>query len=75
VGLDLLRAGRSEIRAPLIAIGGITADNVVQVIKAGADGVAVIAAVCGAPDPAQATRALLELIRAAKPPRASSAAP
>jgi len=63
VGLDLLREVRGQIRAPLVAIGGITVDNAAQVVEAGADGVAVISAVCGAPDPAEATRRLLERIR------------
>ena len=63
VGLDLLREVRGQVRAPLVAIGGITADNAAQVIEAGADGVAVISAVCGARDPAEATRRLLERIR------------
>ena len=63
VGLDLLRAVRREVKAPLLAIGGITADNVAEVIEAGADGAAVISAVCAARDPAEATRRLLERIR------------
>lgn len=63
VGLDLLREVRGQVRAPLVAIGGITADNAAQVIEAGADGVAVISAVCAARDPAEATRRLLERIR------------
>jgi len=50
----------------VIGIGGITPDNVAAVIRAGADGVAVISAVCGAADPAAATRRLLEAIRAAR---------
>lgn len=63
VGLDLLRAVRQAVVAPLVAIGGITADNAGEAIRAGADGVAVISAVCGARDPAEATRRLLERIR------------
>src|SRR5439155_1633948 len=51
---------------PIIGIGGITPDNVAPVIRAGADGVAVISAVCGAADPAAATRRLLEAIHAAR---------
>jgi thiamine-phosphate pyrophosphorylase len=66
VGLDLVRQARAAVRAPLIAIGGITADNVGAVIRAGADGVAVISAVCGAADPAAASRRLLDGIRAAR---------
>jgi len=66
VGPDLIRKLRGEIRVPLIGIGGITHDNVAEVVRAGADGVAVISAVCGAPDPASATRRFLELIRSAR---------
>jgi thiamine-phosphate pyrophosphorylase len=67
VGPDLVRRLRPEIRVPLIAIGGITADNVGRVIEAGADGVAVISAVCGADDPAAATRRFFAEIEAARP--------
>ena len=66
VGPDLVRKLRPEIRVPLIGIGGITPGNVRGVIRAGADGVAVISAVCAAPDPVAATRALLHEIRAAR---------
>ena len=66
VGPALLRAVRPEITVPLVAIGGITPDNVGDVIRAGADSVAVISAVCGAADPAAATRRFLEAIDAAR---------
>jgi thiamine-phosphate pyrophosphorylase len=66
VGPALVRQVRGEIRVPLIAIGGITADNLAEVIRAGADGVAVISAVGAAEDPAAATRRLLQAIRAAR---------
>jgi thiamine-phosphate pyrophosphorylase len=66
VGPDLVRRVRPEIRVPLVAIGGVTTDNVAEVIRAGADAVAVISAVCAAPDPAAATRAFLEAIRTAR---------
>jgi len=64
VGPELIRAIRPETRSPLVGIGGVTRENVAEVIRAGADGVAVISAVCGAPDPAAATREFLEAIRA-----------
>ena len=35
---------------PIVAIGGIDADNAAEVIAAGADGVAVVSAICAAPD-------------------------
>ncbi len=66
VGPALIREVRTEIRAPVIGIGGITVDNVDEVIRAGADGVAVISAVCAAADPEQATRRLLQAIAAAR---------
>ena len=64
VGPDLLRRVRPHVGLPLVAIGGITVDNVAEVIRAGADAVAVISAVCGAPDPAAAARSFMERIRA-----------
>jgi thiamine-phosphate pyrophosphorylase len=65
VGPDLLRRIRPLTSRPLVGIGGITPDNAGEVVRAGADGVAVISAVCGAPDPAVATRQFLAAIRAA----------
>jgi len=66
VGPELIRKLRGEIRGPLIGIGGITPDTVADVIRAGADGVAVISAVCAADDPAAATRGFLDAIRKAR---------
>ncbi len=57
-GLDLLKQIVEAIALPIIAIGGITADNVLPVIKAGAHGFAVISAVCCQNDPAEAARCL-----------------
>ncbi|MDD4887276.1 MAG: thiamine phosphate synthase [Thiomonas sp.] len=58
LGLDGLRALRALTRLPLIAIGGIDLDNAAQVMAAGADGLAVVRALCAAPDPAAAAQAL-----------------
>jgi thiamine-phosphate pyrophosphorylase len=55
-GLDLLATGRTASGKPVCAIGGITPDNALSLIKAGADMVAVISALYDAPDPAAATR-------------------
>lgn len=57
-GLRDLIAGLPPSIIP-IAIGGIEPDNVAEVWKAGARGVAVIHTVTGAPDPEQASRRLL----------------
>lgn len=45
-------------RLPVVAIGGIDASNIDQVLDAGADAVAVISAVCSADDVRAAARAL-----------------
>lgn len=46
VGLDFLRRARTLTVKPLVAIGGIDAGNIAEVIAAGADAAAVIGAVC-----------------------------
>jgi len=50
VGLEGLRAARQATRRPLVAIGGITLESARAVIEAGADSVAVIRGLVGAPD-------------------------
>lgn len=62
-GLKVLQDIRRNVSIPLIAIGGINAGNVHDVIAAGADGVAVISAVVGSPDITAAARQLRELVR------------
>jgi len=57
-GIELVRAVAEAVRVPVLAIGGITARRVPEVITAGANGIAVIAAILDAPDPAAAARAL-----------------
>ena len=54
-------AGAVDI--PVIAIGGITAERVPDLLAAGADGIAVVTAISEAVDPAAATRTLLRLLR------------
>lgn len=49
---------KAAVRVPVVAIGGINASNVGQVIEAGADAAAVISAVCGADDVRAAAREL-----------------
>jgi thiamine-phosphate pyrophosphorylase len=47
-----------EIPLPFIAIGGLDVENIPGVIRAGAQGIAVISAVCCREDPEEATRIL-----------------
>lgn len=65
-GLAMLSAVRAAVSLPLVAIGGIAAGNVSDVIAAGADGVAVISAVVGEEDVTAAARDLRSRIAAAK---------
>ncbi|HJX69994.1 MAG TPA: thiamine phosphate synthase [Dehalococcoidia bacterium] len=66
VGLKTLQQIRRKISLPLIAIGGINETNVAEVIKAGADGIAVISAVLGAEDVEGATRKLVTKLEKAR---------
>ena len=59
-GLDLLRAVAAEIRLPAFAIGGITEENLSEVLATGIRRVAVSSAVIQAANP---TAAALELLR------------
>ena len=69
------REGLSRIRAfsrhPLVGIGGLNASNAEAVVMAGANSVAVVSAICAAPDPFTASRELTEIIRAALAKRAT----
>lgn len=66
IGLKGLTKIRNQVNIPIVAIGGINLKNVVDVIRAGADGVAVISAVAGVEDMEKATFELLEKIKKAK---------
>lgn len=59
VGLEGLRAMRRLTPLPVFAIGGIQIDQVGEVMKAGADGVAIISAVLKAADIREAVRKFL----------------
>ncbi len=64
-GPERLKQARAAARVPLVAIGGITAENVAPVVEAGADAICVTAAVGSAPEPEAAAAALTEAIRVA----------
>jgi thiamine-phosphate pyrophosphorylase len=70
VGLEILRAVAGRVRVPQVAIGGIDASNIGEVLTAGATRVAVVRAVCGAPDIAQAARHLKALLQSKMETRA-----
>ena len=58
VGLFALQEVAGVVEIPVVAIGGITLDNVAAVARAGASAAAVIAAVDGAPDRTRAGRSI-----------------
>ena len=57
-GISILKGVVETIPLPIIAIGGVGAENTAEVMEAGAHGIAVISAVCCQQDPEKATRAL-----------------
>ena len=67
VGLPFVRWARERTRKPLVAIGGIDAGNIAEVLAAGADAAAVLGAVCrgGAGDVYANCRRLVAAARAA----------
>lgn len=62
-GPALLREIASNTDVPLVGIGGITPDNVAEVMDAGASGVAVIRSVLTAGDPCAASRELMAALQ------------
>jgi thiamine-phosphate pyrophosphorylase len=66
LGLEALSRIAAGVRLPVAAIGGITEANAATVIRAGADGLAVISAICAADNPEEAARALVARIDEAR---------
>ena len=66
LGLSGLRQMRAATKIPLVAIGGIHAGNARDVIRAGADGLAVVSAIVAANDPCAAAAQLRQEIEAAR---------
>jgi thiamine-phosphate pyrophosphorylase len=65
-GLAGLRRLRRLTRRDLVAIGGINPENAGAVIEAGADGIAVVSAICAAADPERAARDLRKAVDGAR---------
>ena len=58
-GTSFLRALCGEVSIPVLGIGGITPENVGEVMQAGCSGAAVISAISEAEEPGSAARTLL----------------
>ena len=54
--IELLHRAKARLSIPVVAVGGITIDNAVPLIEAGADAVAVIHGLFAQPDPAGVAR-------------------
>jgi thiamine-phosphate pyrophosphorylase len=66
LGLAGLQSIRLAVHIPLVGIGGINQQNAAEVVRCGADGVAVVSAIVTAQDPEQAARELVLAIRSAR---------
>ncbi len=62
-GIDLMIKVIETVPLPLIAIGGVTKDNTLEVMEAGVHGIAVISAVCCQESPEQATWELFQALK------------
>lgn len=62
-GLDGLREAVRLSKHPTVAIGGMNQKTVAGVFATGVDGIAVVSAICSAPDPAASSRELLKSAR------------
>jgi len=65
VGTDLIREVRGLTEKPIVAIGGIRLERASEVIKSGADSVAVIGDILCARDPGQRARQYIDLLEPA----------
>jgi thiamine-phosphate pyrophosphorylase len=64
VGTELIRQVRPLTDKPIVAIGGITLESAAEVVRAGADSVAVISDILRARKPGERARQFLEMLEA-----------
>ncbi|OJV16761.1 MAG: thiamine-phosphate diphosphorylase [Dyadobacter sp. 50-39] len=58
-----LQWARQESRHPLVVIGGVHTGNVREAVRNGANGIAVVSAICSAPSPREAARELRAIVQ------------
>ncbi|MGE4371468.1 MAG: thiamine phosphate synthase [Xanthobacter sp.] len=66
IGPQGLAAVRALTRLPIVGIGAVAVDNAADVIRAGADGVAVVSAICAADDIGIGTARLRAVVEGAR---------
>jgi len=62
-GLAALKEIVESSKLPVYGIGGITANNTIDVCETGARGIALIAAIIGADNPRESARVMMRLLR------------
>lgn len=65
VGTEFIRQIRPLTDKPVVAIGGITLERAAEVVRAGADSVAVISDILHAPEPGERAQRFLEILETA----------
>jgi thiamine-phosphate pyrophosphorylase len=65
LGLDRLASIVAQVSGPVVALGGITAENAASCLSAGAQGVAVMGEIMRARDPRAAVEGILDTLTAA----------
>ncbi len=63
LGVEGLKRFKKATSKPIVAIGGINKNNIVDVLKTGVDGIAVISAIANSKDPKSSAKELLEIYR------------
>ncbi|NKJ06558.1 thiamine phosphate synthase [Rhizobium sp. SG741] len=66
IGFDGLARIIRLCPVPVVAIGGLKAEHTADVLSAGADGLAVVSAICGKADPVAATALIAEAVKEAR---------
>ncbi len=63
LGIDYLRQVQQAVRVPVFAIGGIGEEKLSELFEAGADGVAMVSYIMGAPNVRERCRAVLDIMK------------
>lgn len=63
LGVKIISRIKEEIKIPVVAIGGISRDNLSQVLQTGVDGVAIVSAIFSQEDVSEATETFCKIIR------------
>ena len=61
--IEGLQWARQQSRHPLVVIGGLHTGNVREAVVSGANGIAVVSAICSAPSPREAARELRTIVQ------------